>query len=85
MRLRVKLMLIHGGVVLGGALIALVVLELVAGHALRRSAERHLQQSAALATVCGAVGEAGGNVYFCRTASAGVAGFHATGCADCAR
>ncbi len=48
MRLRVKLMLIHGGVVLGGALLALVVLERVAGQALHSSAERRLQQSAVL-------------------------------------
>ena len=48
MRLRVKLMLIHGGIVLGGALIALVVLERVAGYALHSSAEQRLHQSAML-------------------------------------
>ena len=48
MRLRVKLLLIYGAVVLGGITVALIVVDGVAGRALRRSAERRLRQSAEL-------------------------------------
>jgi PAS domain S-box-containing protein len=48
MRLRLKLLLIHGAVILGGMTVTLVVLEKMADRALRRSAERRLRQSAAL-------------------------------------
>lgn len=48
MRLRVKLLLIYGAVILGGTAAALFVLGDVAGEALRRSAERRLQQSTGL-------------------------------------